>query len=460
MEPHINYIDKKNAKKLKACIKRYHSQIAKDERIDQEYFHGNTQWEFFSQYYKDNAEDDCRAISDWILNNFSEVKRTISSGEIHDFLQYSVFYRLTFQPRDVNLKTALTDDTEMEHLIAFFDQAVAGMVNHYKSHRSLAVIEVVNLKIEDTNIDWAFCNVNFISSKGKPAKAYFKWVSDSAKVSDASLCGEFESWALVKYEGSSSHRAFVNSLDYFNKTFGMLRVLASEILNRQYWTSKYGLEIPSKQPAFISSSDPPMWSGSNPKIDNDFYAALKENSIYLPVVLNENNIKAIEGSEFMEHIKIMLQRSFNDDSFQIDDKIFDAISWFSKAQKNTNPLHKIVAHITALETLLSNSRLEDGVSDGSISELISDRGAILLHDTYEKRLEAKKMFKKIYGLRSAIVHGSKRQVAKNEQDETKTIFEIESTVAKIILKTVETVGKNGMESIPELNSFIQKVLLS
>jgi len=175
MEPVIKYIDKKNSKKLKSCIKRYYSVVSKDERIKQEYFHGNTQWEFFSPYYKEQAEGDCRVIADWIVNNFPDVKKTISAGEIHHFLQHSIFYRLTFrtagmlipveekkegksivltfQPRDVNLKTALSDGVEMEHLIAFFDQAVAGMVHHYKTHRSLAVIETANLKIDDGRTD-------------------------------------------------------------------------------------------------------------------------------------------------------------------------------------------------------------------------------------------------------------------------------------------------------------------
>lgn len=482
VKQHLNYIDEKTVKRLKKSLKAYYSNISANERFNQNHFTGNAQWMFFSPYYEKYARDTCREIAEWLVNKFPEVKKTISPSEIEHFLQYTIFYRLTFrtmkmlipveeektgkkktttvEPRNINIASAIANEDEMETLVTFFDEKIAEMVHFYKSHRSLAVIEVANIKIEDTETDWEFCNINFVSRKGTSIEAHFKWALDSAKPSDINLNSKFQNLALIKFEGSSSQRAFALSIDYFNKAFAILRVLGSRELNRQCWTSKAELEIPVKSPEYISSSDDRMLSAINPNIDNDFFVAIKENSIYLPIVLNKQNIQTLESSEFMDPVRKLLKRSFEEKAHQIDEKIFDSISWFSESQKNTNAPHKIIVFIIALETLLSDSRMADGTSDKSISELFSDRGAIILHEDYENRLKTKKKLKKIYGLRSAIVHGSKREVAKSANEELNTVFEIEHITAEIILKTIDLADREKLQSIPELNTYVQQKLLS
>lgn len=73
-----------------------------------------------------------------------------------------------------------------------------------------------------------------------------------------------------------------------------------------------------------------MLAAITPSIDNDFFVAVQENSIFLPINLNEKNIKTISEFEYI-----------------------------------------------------------DSTGKG-LTELFSERGAIILHDEYEDRLKAKK----------------------------------------------------------------------
>lgn len=488
------YLDKTHSEKLRAALKAFCGAISRDQYfIDRKYW-SQKDWEMYDAHFKKILNPVAGDIADWLIATYPEIKSSISKHQIIEILRggglamNGIVYALTFdsipllvqtdskdqgpgfvvtfEPRNMTLKSIITHPEEMNSVIALFDQTIAGHANFYSSHKCIAITEVTNIRISDLfadvgkDFEWNFGGVIFLLREGDLLPQHLKWVRDSAQISDLGMAERFHTFALIRYEGSSSSRAFILAFDYFNFAFGLLRILATLRLPRQSWTSRGDLEIPAKQPGFISSSDPMTWLGISPKLDNDFFSASKENSVCLPIILNKKNVELLEADESFVPMQRLLERVRDDKKLPIDEKIMNALSWFSESQKNFISIHKIVGFITALETLLTGQKLVDGISDKSISEMFSERGAIILHKTYEERLAAKRNLKGIYSLRSKIVHGSGRSWGKSDDEENQKVFEIETITAQIVAKVIGLVESEHIASIPELNTFVEKQLLS
>lgn len=483
MQPVLKYLDEKNIAKLKKALRTFYTSISADPKYTERNFYNNQQWEFFEGFFKKHAEKEVQEISTYLYEHHPEIKKSISAGEIFSLLHEGVFYRLafgnipllvltdhveeggkgklTFEPRNITLKSALADTKEMDSVIGILDQGISQHVDFYKTHSCLASIEVANVRI-DTDFEWEFAGVKFLPFKSERIKEYIKKVSPQADKMGwgLGLGREFRNVALIEFQNSSSYRAFSLSIDYFNNVFGIVRLLgALRLLGKGYWGTRNDLEIPSKQPGFLGSADNPMWSAINPQIDNDFFAATKENSVS-SLMLSPENVASVDTYEHTPSILKLLDRAFKGESYKIDKKIFDSLSWFSDAQKNFIGVHKIVGFITALETLLTYGGLVDDRSDKGISEHFAERGAIILFDDYENRAVTKKKLKEIYGHRSTIVHGSSRQLGKSDDEMVILIQDVEKICAEIISKVISLTDGAGIKSLEELNSMVQKKLLS
>lgn len=189
--------------------------------------------------------------------------------------------------------------------------------------------------------------------------------------------------------------------------------------------------------------------------------------MYKPLIINKANIAAIDSYENIDSINLLLRRSLSESANELDHKIYNAQSWFSESQKSFIPPHKYVGFVTAIETLLTNKALLDGnTSDKGLSEMLAERGAILLKDTYPERLIIKKELKRMYGIRSKIVHGSDREIGKRDPYDfmnSATVIEInkvQKMSADVIAKIIQVAEANNIRSIPELNEYFQEKLLS
>jgi len=77
----------------------------------------------------------------------------------------------------------------------------------------------------------------------------------------------------------------------------------------------------------------------------------------------------------------------------------DCLYWYGQGLKTENNSNKIINFVTILESLL---KLKDEKTE--LNKSISERGAVMLNDSFEYRLLIKDELKEIYNVRSDIVH--------------------------------------------------------
>ena len=93
----------------------------------------------------------------------------------------------------------------------------------------------------------------------------------------------------------------------------------------------------------------------------------------------------------------------------LDKKLFNAVSWFGKAVNSDSIEDQFLFFTIAIESLLVGDESEGKFSSqGSITQKISERTAYLIGTTFDERLETEIETKKLYGIRSKIVHTGAR----------------------------------------------------
>jgi hypothetical protein len=130
-------------------------------------------------------------------------------------------------------------------------------------------------------------------------------------------------------------------------------------------------------------------------------------------------------------------------SFQRDNDIAKrlqrATTWYSKAVDADTPEEQFVALAIALESLLVG---DEGkglyAATGSINQKLSERTAFLLADDFESRRQQSSETKKLYGLRSAIVH-------RGESVRQKQLIQMDRLVKQSILAFLKRDFKNWNE---------------
>lgn len=110
-----------------------------------------------------------------------------------------------------------------------------------------------------------------------------------------------------------------------------------------------------------------------------------------------------EGRAGLDQAGIVLESRLNPDIERpLSQRMLDAVQWFGEAVRDASPSTRVIKYVTALERLTLTKKGED------IAESVSDRVAALTTGLVEgKSFEQNKAtFKKVYGLRSDLAHGS------------------------------------------------------
>lgn len=84
---------------------------------------------------------------------------------------------------------------------------------------------------------------------------------------------------------------------------------------------------------------------------------------------------------------------------QISKVVKECLYWFGLGLDEKYPAARLVNFVTVLESILKKKN-----QTTELKRTVSERGAILLYEKYEQRREAFKQLKKIYDLRSKVVH--------------------------------------------------------
>lgn len=148
-----------------------------------------------------------------------------------------------------------------------------------------------------------------------------------------------------------------------------------------------------------------------------------------PFVIDNKNLKKMRRFYFGE-INSLLQ-SKRHELTPFEREILLSINWYGTAVDMTDPVLKFLNYAIVLEVLVSKQERD---SDRTITDKLAEGIAFLLGKGYENRYKIKRKIKKLYRIRSSIVHGREESV--DEQN----LLLIEHVALTLILKLLKKRG--------------------
>jgi hypothetical protein len=143
----------------------------------------------------------------------------------------------------------------------------------------------------------------------------------------------------------------------------------------------------------------------------DSNCILGDKNRWITMQSNKNFPKeSIERDVNIEHIIDMYKviQSLPKDNFDEMKRLLQKYAWACQRNYSDSAID--------LRTLCESIFLNEAYSnEGSITHLVSERGALLLKDTYDERLEVNKLFKSFYGVASKYVHGNNNPKKSDEE---------------------------------------------
>lgn len=123
-------------------------------------------------------------------------------------------------------------------------------------------------------------------------------------------------------------------------------------------------------------------------------------------------------------------------------RLFSACVWFQKAKVNSRPLDAMLQATIAIEVLLGDRKAAEGIG---LTNLLSSRCAYLLGRSTAHRQQIEANFRKVYDLRSQIVHEGRHVVKTDDQSTLKIAL---SLCASIITKELAIRAEVTSPKIP------------
>lgn len=166
-----------------------------------------------------------------------------------------------------------------------------------------------------------------------------------------------------------------------------------------------------------------------------FHIANQLTGAYMPVQFTKDDITAMKMLGIFD-VSAILQ---NDKPTSFQETLLAGIRWFAASQRQHTPEIEFVTLVTCLENCLTPK------SDSPIRASISDGCALLIQDNLEQRLLLTATFKKIYNLRSDIVHGRIRS-SKQKNDLDSCLVNLRSiaqSLLAVLIKRMDEFENKG-----------------
>lgn len=116
-----------------------------------------------------------------------------------------------------------------------------------------------------------------------------------------------------------------------------------------------------------------------------------------------------EGAALLKRAGSVLQSRLNPEfKHPLSDRLLDAAQWFGEAVRDKSPSTTLVKYVSALERLTLTKKEKTESEPSRIAEVVSDRVTALTYRllNFDSFSENKATFKRIYNIRSRLVHGS------------------------------------------------------
>lgn len=150
--------------------------------------------------------------------------------------------------------------------------------------------------------------------------------------------------------------------------------------------------------------------------------------------------------------KILWELLGKNSTNKIENRIISSIEWIGRANTEPNLKNRFLQYIISYESIFTIS--EKSIITPGIANQISEGFALLLGNTYEERIDIESRIKELYGIRSAIAHGSNKIITKeNAYDACK--FAI-----GLIRKFLTDENLLKISNPDELNKYLKKIKYS
>jgi len=133
-------------------------------------------------------------------------------------------------------------------------------------------------------------------------------------------------------------------------------------------------------------------------------------------------------------------------------RIMLAVEWIGQSMADPSPPSAFIKAAIALEIIFTHS--ENAIITPSIMNQISESIALILGSSVDERLKIESQVKKLYSLRSKIVHSGNKDIS---QGDYKTLLEIARSVIKKILTSDKL---NSVDSVEDLYTILKKIKYS
>ncbi|MEM7023543.1 MAG: hypothetical protein AAF637_13270 [Pseudomonadota bacterium] len=131
-------------------------------------------------------------------------------------------------------------------------------------------------------------------------------------------------------------------------------------------------------------------------------------------------------------------------------RFLDAVAWFGQATRDDSAASSVVKYVTAVERILVTKTKDPA----DIANTLAERGAALIFDPHADDLESlRDRFKKIYGVRSALVHGSK---SPTDAYLAPHRHEAENLTRLMLLRALEFFGRRGLEAHTVTDRYLEE----
>jgi len=133
-------------------------------------------------------------------------------------------------------------------------------------------------------------------------------------------------------------------------------------------------------------------------------------------------------------------------------RIMLAVEWIGQSMADPSPQSAFIKAVIALEIIFTYN--ERDIITPSIMNQISESVALILGSSVDERLKIESKVKKLYGLRSKIVHSGHKNIS---QADYKTLVEIARSV---IIKILTSDKLNSVDSVEDLYTILKKIKYS
>lgn len=132
-------------------------------------------------------------------------------------------------------------------------------------------------------------------------------------------------------------------------------------------------------------------------------------------IITQRTVEYCQRKEFLDIVKNL----FNSKKNTLAARVFQGLGWLARARQNDDKAEKFLYFFTAIEAVLSSND-----KTAPVVQTIARNASCLLTNENNRRKDNSKLIKKLYSIRSCLIHAGDREVSSQDVRQLSTISEL------------------------------------